>query len=106
MILPSYGTNARERIDAVFVQADVADKIQLALDSNNARLLLSYVEQGLGVALCSMSPLLAKSYSTRLALRDVCDIFGKEEVLLVQRQQRYPLPHAAEFVNTVVKSVK
>lgn len=105
LILPSEGTNARERISAVLEQAGIADDIQLAMDSNDSRLLLSYVEQGLGVALCSMSPLLAKSYSERLAFRDVCDLFGKEEVLLVQRQQKYPLAHAADFVNTVVKSL-
>ncbi len=105
LILPSEGTNARERINAVLEQAGIADTIQLALDSNNARLLLSYVEQGLGVALTSMSPILAKNFSEHLALRDVGDLFGKEEVLIVQRQQRYPLPHTADFINIVVRSV-
>jgi molybdate transport repressor ModE-like protein len=105
LILPSQGTNARDRIDAVLEKSGIAGTIQLALDSNNARLLLSYVEQGLGVALTSMSPILAKNFSEHLALRDVCDLFGKEEVLIVQRQQRYPLPHVNDFINTVVKSL-
>ena len=105
LIMPSEGTNARERINNVFEQAGIAETIQLVLDSNNARLLLSYVEQGLGVALTSMSPVLAKNFSDHLALRDVSDLFGKEEVLLVQRQQRYPLPHTADFINIVVKSL-
>lgn len=105
LILPSIGTNSRKRIDAVLQQAGIADDVQLALDSNNASLLLSYVEQGLGIALTSMSPLLLKESSDRLACRDVCDLFGKEDVFLVQRQQRYPLAHIADFVNLVVHTV-
>lgn len=105
LILPSAGTNARSRIDEVFLNAGISEEIQLALDSNNAGLLLSYVEQGLGIALTSMSPRLAESCSARLALRDVSDLFGKEDILLVQRKQRHPLSHATAFVNVVLKTV-
>ena len=105
LILSSRGTNARERVESVFQQAGLSDSVQLALDSNNAGLLLSYVEHGLGVALTSVSPLLQKSFADRIAFRDVCDIFGKEEITLVQRPQRYPLAHASVFIDVVLRSL-
>jgi len=105
LIIPSVGTNARQRIETVLQQAGMMDDIRWVLDSNNAGLLLTYVEQGLGIALGSMSPFLIKECADRLAFRDVCDLFGTEEVLLVQRKQRYPLAHVSRFAEVVLNTV-
>ena len=106
ILCPSAGTNARARIDAVLKEAGLAGQIQLAMDSHNAALLLTYVEQGLGIALTSMSPELLKQYQSKLHLRDVSSIFGIEEIVLVQRKRRFTFPHVTAFVEIVRREVK
>ena len=63
LLFPSLGTNARQRIDAVLAVAKLEERIDLAFESQNAALLLSYVEEGLGVALSSVSPELIERHS-------------------------------------------
>jgi LysR family transcriptional activator of glutamate synthase operon len=101
LILPSVGTNARTRIDEVFAKSGLAGKVHLALDSTSANFQLGYVEQGMGIALVSLSPVLKSTYSGRIDFRDVSEIFGREDVLLVQRRQRFPLKHVSDFVDAV-----
>jgi molybdate transport repressor ModE-like protein len=101
VLCPSHGTNARARIDGVLAQAGLDGRIHFALDSHNAALLLAYVEQGLGVALTSMSPQLARRFKSKLALRDVSAHFGTEEIVLVERTRRFTLPHVDAFAQLV-----
>lgn len=106
LVLPSVGTNARQRIDRALGEAGLADQVQLALDSNSASLLLTYVEQGLGVALTSISPELAAQYKKRVALIDLSSTLGEEEIILIERSRRFPLPHVQQFVDTVTQYLK
>ena len=106
ILCPSAGTNSRIRIDTVLNKAGLSGQIQLALDSHNAALLLTYVEQGLGIALTSMSPELLKQFKTKLHIRDVSEIFGIEEIMLVQRKRRFAMPHVDSFVEIVQREVK
>lgn len=101
ILCPNQGTNARRCIDGVLHRAGLAERLQLSLDSHNAGLLLSYVEQGLGVALTSVSPELIRAYKSKLAIRDVTNVFGSENVVLIQRARRVTLPHVDAFVALV-----
>ncbi len=105
LILPSVGTNARSRIDEVFARSGLAGKISVALDSTSANFQLGYVEQGMGIAMVSLSPVLGRTYAGRIQFRDVSDVFGREDVLIVQRQQRFPLKHVTDFIETVEASM-
>lgn len=106
LVLPSVGTNARRRIDRVLGDAGLNGRVQLALDSNSASLLLTYVEQGLGVALTSISPELAEQFKKRVALIDLSSVLGEEEIVLVERSRRFPLPHVRQFVEIVTKHLQ
>ncbi|MEI6232833.1 MAG: LysR family transcriptional regulator [Planctomycetota bacterium] len=101
VLFPSQGTNARERIDSVLMNAKLNDRIDLAFDSQNASLLLSYAADGMGVALSSMSPELIKHFGAQLFFQDMSGRFGTEEVVLVQRLRRYELSHVAAFIAIV-----
>lgn len=103
LLIPSKGTNARQHIDAVFSLSGIEDRIDLAFDSQNISLLLSYVEAGMGIALSSMSPELVKQYSGNLNFRDVSERFGAEEVLVVQRQRRFELSQVKALIDILKK---
>ncbi|HYG73706.1 MAG TPA: LysR substrate-binding domain-containing protein, partial [Planctomycetota bacterium] len=100
LLCPSVGTNARSQIDAVFARAGGAS-LQPIVDSHNSALLLTYVEQGLGIALTSLSPILMREFESRLAFREVSHLFESEEVILAQRERRYAAPHVDDFVRLV-----
>jgi DNA-binding transcriptional LysR family regulator len=98
LIIPSVGTNGRQRIDAVLEDAGLTGKLQIAMQSSNTSVLLNYAEQGLGVALLSIGGRLLQSQSKRLCIQDVSPLFGMEEVVVIRRKARFP-KQARKFID-------
>jgi molybdate transport repressor ModE-like protein len=106
LIIPCVGTNGRQRIDAVLEEAGLTDKLQIAMQSYNTAVMLAYAEQGLGVALLSLSRRLMDVYKRRLRIQDVSHLFGHEEVIVVRRKARFAQErhrYVDEFVRLIFR---
>jgi len=89
LILPSVGTNGRQRIDAVLEKEGMPENLQIAMQSSNTSVLLAYAEDGLGIALVSVGARLANLHKNRLCLQDASHLFGHEEIIIVRRKSRF-----------------
>ncbi|MEK0445001.1 MAG: hypothetical protein RLZZ399_322 [Verrucomicrobiota bacterium] len=110
LLFPAQATNARFRVERIFQEAGLLDALNVVLESSSASVLARFVERDLGVAITSMSPLLAHDLlrnspsPSPLHLRDLSGIFGTESVVLAHRKGRHLLPHIAEFCQLILQS--
>jgi len=110
LLLPADSTNARQRVDTVFRGAGLIKRIHGVIESSTARVLARYVEMGLGVALCSLSPALVTELQTGayghlpLAVREVTSLFGEEPVVIARRKGGHLPGHVDGFRKLTLSS--
>lgn len=108
LLFPAQSTNARFRVERIFREAGLLESLDVVLESSAASVLARFVERNLGVAITSMSPLLANDLlqtppgHSALAIRDLSGIFGGESIVLAHRKGRHLLPHIAEFCQLIL----
>lgn len=109
LILPSAGANSRQRIDLIMNQAGHAERMQIAMQSYNTAVMLAYAEEGLGMALLSLSPRLMEMHKRKLIFQDLSKFFGNEEVILIRRKARFEnsnRQHIDEFAKLIIQHLQ
>ena len=56
LVMPGVGTNSRLRVDRVFGDAGLADRLTVAMSADAVALIAGYVDLGFGVSVVSVSP--------------------------------------------------
>ncbi len=111
LLLPTAATNARQRITAVLEEASCLGALNAVIESSTALVLVRYVEMGLGVALCSISPQLAEELRAGgqgrvpLVVREVSSLFGEEPVVIARRKGGYLFSHVDGFRQLTLSSL-
>lgn len=100
LVLSSEDTSDRAQVDLTFARAGVLDRLNVAISATRLPLITGYVALGFGVAL--LAPGMAKPPKTKrgqtpLVWRDVSNLFGHEDLVLLQRKGRFELPHVKAF---------
>lgn len=110
LIVQGPGTNARKRVDEVFQQAGLLENLNFAFTAATKEALLQYVKLRFGVAVAAVSSdFLSQSAATNplkegLVFRDVANIFGTENIVILRRRHRYEPPHQKDFRDTVLRA--
>lgn len=103
LVLPGEGTNSRVRVEDVFQQAGLAAQLNVAMTASSMPLLANYVGMGFGISIASVSPTIlrearaGKTDYAGLEFRDLTQLFGEEQVILLSRRGRLELPHVKAF---------
>jgi len=100
LVLSSEDTSDRAQVDLTFARAGVLDRLNVAISATRLPLITGYVALGFGVALLApgmASPQKAKRGQMPLVWRDVSNLFGYEDRVLLQRKGRFELPHIKAF---------
>ena len=100
LILSSEDTSDRAQVDLTFAQAGVLEQLNVAISATRLPLITGYVALGFGVALLApgmAKPPKARRGRTTIIWRDVSNLFGHEDLVLLQRKGRFELPHVKAF---------
>jgi DNA-binding transcriptional LysR family regulator len=100
LILSSEDTSDRAQVDLTFARAGVLDQLNVAISATRLPLITGYVALGFGVALLApgmAKPPKARRGRTTIIWRDVSNLFGHEDLVLLQRKGRFELPHVKAF---------
>jgi DNA-binding transcriptional LysR family regulator len=100
LVLSSEDTSDRAQVDLTFARAGVLDRLNVAISATRLPLITGYVALGFGVALLApgmASPQKAKRGQMPIVWRDVSNLFGYEDLVLLQRKGRFELPHIKAF---------
>ena len=100
LVLSSEDTSDRAQVDATFASAGVLGQLNIAISATRLPLITRYVAMGFGVAL--LAPGKAKfprpkRGESELISRDVSQLFGHEDLVILQRKGRFELPHVKAF---------
>jgi DNA-binding transcriptional LysR family regulator len=112
LVMSSIGTNTRKRVDAVFAKAGLLDDLRIVFETSTKDLLLQYVQIGSGIAIVPISPRYrAKSSAPygdirKLGFRDVSNLFGHEQIVILRRRHRREPPHQQAFRRIVMESIQ
>lgn len=112
LVMSSVGTNTRKRVDEVFSKAGVLDKLKIVFETSTKDLLLQYVQIGSGITIVPISPRYrAKSQAPygdirKLGFRDVSNMFGHEQIVILRRRHRRESPHQQAFRRIVLESIR
>jgi len=107
LVLSSEDTSDRSQVDLTFANAGVLNQLNIAISASSVPMITKYVAMGFGVALLAPSEvkrLVPKRGQPQLIWRDVSRLFGYEDLVLLQRQGRFELPHVKEFRELVERS--
>lgn len=110
LVLAGEASSSHRQIRQVFEKAGLAARMNVTTTATNRALLLDYVAIRLGITICTSA---ADTKLPRpgpgeceLAQRDVSDLFGHEEVFIVQRKGRHELPHVRAFREAVTAAFR
>lgn len=96
----SQGSRLRSRLDRLFLQHGLLDKLNVVLETTNGYLVPEYVALGLGIAVTTRNCL--APVRRRVHARSVVHLFGDISVVVVRKKGAYEVPHAARF-RTIVR---
>jgi DNA-binding transcriptional LysR family regulator len=111
LVMSSIGTNTRRRVDEVFAKAGLLEKLRIVFVTSTKDLLLQYVQIGSGIAIVPISPrYCAKSAAPygdirKLGFRDVSNMFGHEQIVILRRRHRREPPHQQAFREIVMECI-
>jgi DNA-binding transcriptional LysR family regulator len=109
LVLSAEDSSSHRQIRHIFEQANLAERMNVTMTATNRALLLSYVAIGFGIAIgtSAQAAKLPKPAAgeAELTMRDITNLFGHEEVVLLQRKGRHELPHVKAFREMVVKGM-
>lgn len=99
LVLSGEETADRSQVDQTFKKAGVLDQLTVAISTTRLELIARYVTMDFGVALLSIGPEnpMLKSRHRNLVWRDVSRLFGHEDLVLIQPEGRFELPHVKAF---------
>ena len=101
LVLASEESGSRIQLERVFMKAGIHENMQVTMTASTLPLILSYVSMGFGISLITASSAFklpaSKRGQPRLVVRHVQDLFGHEQVVILQRKGRYELPHVKAF---------
>ncbi|WP_395752727.1 LysR family transcriptional regulator [Prosthecobacter sp.] len=110
LVLAPEESSSHRQIRRVFARAGMAERMNVTMTATNRALLLNYVAIGFGIALGTTAagvrlPKRAAG-ETEIVFRDASDLFGHEEVFLVQRKGRFEPDHVRAFRELVIKAFR
>lgn len=109
LVLAPEESSSHRQIRQVFARAGLADRMNVTMTATNRALLLNYVAIGFGIAIgtsaASVKPPKRAAGETEVVIREVANLFGHEEVFLVQRKGRFEPAHVNAFRELVTKSI-
>jgi DNA-binding transcriptional LysR family regulator len=111
LVMSSAGTNTRIRVDQVLADAGLLDKRRIVCETSTKDLLLQFVQFGFGIAIVPISPRYnvqsdsPYANTQRLVFRDLSDVFGHEQIVILRRRHRREPPHQKAFREIVMQSV-
>lgn len=103
LVLSGEGTNSRVRVGDVFQRAGLESQLKIAMTASSITVLVNYVGLGFGISIASVSPAILKDVRAGkddyagLEFRDLTQLFGEEQVILLSRRGRLELPHVKAF---------
>ena len=106
LVLSGEQSSSHRQIRHIFTQAGLGGRMKVTTTATNRALLLDYVAIRLGITLCTSAndaklPRPGPG-ECQLMMRNLAALFGHEEVFLVQRKNRYELPHVQAFRELVL----
>lgn len=108
LVLAPEESSSHRQIRQAFVKAGLADRMNVIMTATNRLLLLNYVAIGFGIAIgtsaASIKPPKREAGEAEIVVREVTDLFGHEEVFLVQRRGRFEPAHVRAFRELVQKA--
>ena len=108
LVMSGIGTNTRTRVDEVFANAGLIDKLRIVCETSTKHLLLQSVENGFGIAIVPLSQGFHDRYleqndlSRRLAFVDMSTHFGCEHIVILRRRHRRETTHQLAFRELVL----
>ncbi len=111
LVMPGEGTNSRRHVQDVFEAAGLWQKVNMALTASTFDIVVGYVRMGFGISVTSVSPMILKAATAShtsyrgVAFRDLSKIFGREEIVVLNRKAKLELPHHRAFREIVVKAL-
>jgi len=110
LVLAPEESSSHRQIRRVFSRAGLAERMNVTMTATNRTLLLNYVAIGFGIALgtgaAGAKPPKRTTGEAEIVFRDAADLFGHEEVFLVQRKGRFEPEHVRTFRELVVKAFR
>jgi len=110
LVLAPEESSSHRQIRRVFARAGLAERMNVTMTATNRALLLNYVAIGFGIALGTAASGVKLPKRTageaEIVFRDAADLFGHEEVFLVQRKGRFEPAHVRAFREMVVKAFR
>jgi DNA-binding transcriptional LysR family regulator len=101
LVLASEESGSRIQLERVFLKAGLHDRMNVTMTASTLPLIMSYVGMNFGVSLITAASTFklpaSRQGQPRLILRNIQDLFGHEQVVLLQRKGRYELPHVKAF---------
>lgn len=108
LVLAPQESRSHRQIRQVFANAGLADRMNVTVTATNRALQLNYVAIGFGIAIgtsaASVKPPKRAAGEAEVVVRDVANLFGHEEVFLVQRKGRFEPAHVRAFRELLLKS--
>lgn len=99
----SRGSRLRARLDRLFQQHGLLDKLNVVMETTNGYLVPEYVALGLGVAITTRN--CVATLRRRLHARSVVHLFGDISVVVLRKKGTYELPHVQQFREIVRRSL-
>ncbi len=107
LVLSTEDTSDRSQVDLTFAAAGLLNQLNIAISATRVPVITRYVAMGFGVALIApgaVMPAAKKRGTPALLWRDVSNLFGYEDLVLLQRNGRFELPHVKTFRKLVEAS--
>jgi len=112
LVMSSLGTNTRHRINEVFEKSGIQDSLRIVFETSTKELLIQYVRMKFGITIVPLSPRYrAESNAphgdiSELAFRDVSRVFGREQIVILRKRNRFEQSHQQAFRENVLNSLK
>jgi DNA-binding transcriptional LysR family regulator len=109
LILAGEASSSRIQFEQVAAKAGLSDQLNVRITANHVGLMLNYVLLGMGLSIVTSAALeaalLTAAQKKRLVLRDLSQVLGHEEIVLLYHRGRYEASHMQEFRESVVSSL-
>jgi len=105
LLLPVKSGNSRNKIDRVFDDHGLLDRMNVALGTrSNSAVLTDFLKAGLGIAIKTDSPSSRKKQE--FCVRSLSRLFGVERILMARKRGINELSHVTAFHDIIVRSLK
>lgn len=109
LVLSGEQSSSHRHIRHIFTQAGLGARMNVTTTATNRALLLDYVAIRLGITISTSAnntklPRPGPG-ECELTMRDITNLFGHEEVFLLQRKSRHELAHVKAFREMVLKGM-